>query len=182
VLPPLAQIVAVVDSIGVNAIKFKWNAIPGAASYQVSTDGGATFITPSSGPTGLTHIVTGLAPVTEVKLIVRANGIITCQSSLSPEVSGRTYPDDIYIPNSFTPNGDGLNDVFRVYGYIVQEMNFMIFNQWGEKIFHSRDQAVGWDGTFKGRPQPSGVYIFVGQFILRDGTLIKRQGSINLIR
>lgn len=182
VLPPLGQIVATVDSVGVNVIRFRWNAVPGAGSYQVSTDGGNTFITPSSGPTGLTHTVGGLQPAQEVTLIVKAIGTITCQESISEIVRGRTWPDDIYIPNAFTPNGDGINDVFRVYGYIIQEQNVMIFNQWGAKIFQSRNQSVGWDGTHSGKPQPSGVYIVVAQFILRDGTLIKRQIALNLIR
>lgn len=182
VLPPLNQIVATVDSVGVNVIKFRWNAVPGAAAYEVSTDGGITFITPSSGPTGLTHIVAGLQPAQQVTLTVRAIGAITCQMSISGAVTGTTWPDDIFIPNTFTPNGDGLNDVFRVYGYIVQEMNVMIFNQWGEKVFQTRSQGTGWDGTFNGKPQPSGVYIVVGQFILRDGSMIKRTASLNLIR
>jgi gliding motility-associated-like protein len=182
VLPPLGPITATVDSIGVNVVRFRWNAVPGAGSYQVSIDGGTTFITPSSGPTGLTHTIGGLQPAQEVTLIVKAIGTITCQESISQVVKARTWPDDIYIPNAFTPNGDGLNDVFRVYGYIVQEQHVMVFNQWGAKIFESRDQSVGWDGTHSGKPQPSGVYIVIGRFILRDGTLIERKTALNLIR
>ena len=182
VLPPLGQIIAVVDSAGANTIRFKWNAVPGAASYEVSLDGGITFITPSSGPTGLTHTVNGLSPFTEVKLIVRANGTVTCQTSTSVEVTGRTISDDIYIPNAFTPNGDGLNDQLLVYSYAIQEMHFTIFNQWGEKIYEGRNMATGWDGKHLGKNQPSGVYMYVARFILRDGRLVTRKGSINLIR
>lgn len=182
ILPPLDEPQVFVDSIGVNALRFRWTAVPGAASYQVSIDGGITFINPSSGPTGLTHTVTGLQPAQEITLIVKAIGSIVCQESVSDAVAGRTLVDDIYIPNTFTPNGDGLNDIFRVYGNIIQEMNLMVFNQWGEKVFQSRDLNRGWDGNSGGRPQPSGVYIVVGQFILADGSLIKRTTSLNLIR
>jgi gliding motility-associated-like protein len=181
VLPPLNQVTVTADSIGVNAIKFRWNAVPGAASYVVSINGG-TFITPSSGPSGLTHVVTGLLPVQQVTIVVKAIGAIVCQESISQVTTERTLPDDIYIPNTFTPNNDGVNDYLRVYGYIIQEMNFEVFNQWGEKIFQSRNQSIGWDGTHSGKAQPSGVYMYVGQFILRDGTIITRKGSINLIR
>lgn len=182
ILPPLDQPTVIADSIGVNAIRFRWSAVPGAAGYQVSLDGGITFITPSSGPTGLTHTVTGLQPAQEVRLIVKAIGAITCQESMSQAVTARTLIGDIYIPNSFTPNGDGLNDIFRAYGNIIQEQSIMVFNQWGEKVFHSRDRAYGWDGNYKGKPQPSGVYMVVAQFILVDGSMIKRTASLNLIR
>lgn len=182
VLPGLGQVVATVDSIAANLLRFSWNAVPGAVSYQVSLDNGATFITPSSGATGLTHTVANLIPLQEVTLIVKATGAASCDPVLSAAVSGRTLGDDIFIPNTFTPNGDGVNDQLRVYATIIRETTFMVFNQWGEKIFESRDQAVAWDGTYKGRPQPSGVYMYVARFVLRDGTEVDRKGAINLIR
>jgi gliding motility-associated-like protein len=182
ILPSLDQAGIIADSIGVNAIRFRWSAVPGAAAYQVSTDGGITFITPSSGATGLTHTVGGLQPGQEATLMVKAIGTIVCQESISQRATARTLVDDIFIPNTFTPNGDGLNDVFRVYGNIIQEVNIMVFNQWGEKVYHGRDRNSGWDGRFKGRPQPSGVYMVVAQFILADGSMISRKASLNLIR
>jgi trimeric autotransporter adhesin len=182
VLQPLAPAVVTVTATTPNSITWSWNAVPGAATYQVSIDNGVTFTTPSSGATGLTHTVNNLIPLQQVTLIVRAVGSITCQNSLSTPVTGRTLPDDIFIPNSFTPNGDGLNDVLLVYGYTIQSMQFMIFNQWGEKIFESNNQSIGWNGTYKGKPQPSGVYIYVARFILKDGTVVNRKGATNLIR
>ena len=65
---------------------FSWNPVQNAVSYEVSTDGGATWITPSSGATGLTHTVTGLQPLTEVTLTVRAKGTISCQVSVSAPI------------------------------------------------------------------------------------------------
>jgi gliding motility-associated-like protein len=180
-IPLPQQITVTADSIGVNAIRFRWSPVPNAVSYQVSVDGGP-FITPSSGTTGLTHTVTGLAPMQEVTLIVKALGSISCQESISDPLKARTSGNEIFIPNTFTPNGDGLNDVLRVYGSIIKEMNFMVFNQWGEKIFESRNQLTGWDGTHRGKPQPSGVYIFAAKFVLLDGTVVNKSGAINLIR
>lgn len=181
-LPDLATPVATVDSIGVDRIRFRWNAVPDALSYEVSTDGGGTWITPSSGATGLTHTVTGLVPLTEVTLRVRAIGSAPCQQATSADITGKTLPDDIYIPNAFSPNGDGLNDVLLVYGYTIQSMRFAVFNQWGEKIFESYNQATGWDGRYKGKAQPSGVYMYVCQVTLRDGTTQVKKGSVNLVR
>jgi gliding motility-associated-like protein len=176
---PLPNPVVRVDTIGVDMVRFAWNAVPDAAGYQVSTDGGANWSTPSSGPSGLTHTMTGLTPLQTVTIIVKAVG---CDESISAPVSAQLLPDGIYIPNAFTPNGDGLNDVLQVYSYKIKEMTFMVFNQWGEKIYESRTPNVAWDGTYKGKPQPSGVYVYVARMVLTDGTVVQRKGSINLIR
>lgn len=181
-LPDLVAPVAVVDSLGVDRIRFRWDAVPDALTYEVSINGGSTWITPSSGPAGLTHTVTGLTPLTDVTLRVRALGSAPCQQATSADVTGKTLPDDIYIPNAFSPNGDGLNDVLMVYGYTIQNLRFAVFNQWGEKVFESYNQATGWDGRYKGKIQPSGVYMYVCQITLKDGTTQVKKGSINLVR
>lgn len=66
----------------------------------------------------------------------------------------------LYVPTAFTPDGDGLNEVFRVDGNDIAAKDFslMIFDRWGEKIFESSDRNIGWDGTLGGDPVPSGVY------------------------
>jgi trimeric autotransporter adhesin len=179
VLPLLTAPVAVLDSAGVNFLLFKWNAVPNAISYSVSTNNGATWQTPSSGPTGLTHRVTGLVPLQTATLLVRANG--GCQDATSAPVTGRTLTDQLYFPNSFTPNGDGRNEVWQVYGYVIRDVRMLIYNQWGEKIFESRNQSQGWNGTYKGKKQPAGVYMYVVELTLVDGTKQLRKGEINLI-
>jgi gliding motility-associated-like protein len=181
-LPDLIAPVVTTDSIGVDRITFRWNAVAGAITYEVSTDGGATWIVPSSGTTGLTHTVTGLLPLTEVTLRVRARGIVSCQQVISQPLTVRTLTDQIYIPNAFTPNGDGKNEVLMVYGYTIQNLRFTVFNQWGEKIFESANQATGWNGNYNGKPQPSGVYMYVCQITYRDGTSEVKKGSVNLVR
>jgi gliding motility-associated-like protein len=90
--------------------------------------------------------------------------------------------DNIFIPNSFTPNGDGHNDQFKMYANNVREMKMMIFNQWGQKIFETTSMANGWDGTSGGKPQPSGVYMYVCRIILNSGDIVDKKGSINLVR
>jgi gliding motility-associated-like protein len=61
-------------------------------------------------------------------------------------------------------------------------MRLMIFNQWGEKIFETSNQQNGWDGTYKGKQQPVGVYVYVLSMTLQDGTVVNKKGTINLIR
>jgi gliding motility-associated-like protein len=180
ILPNLAIPVVAVDTVGTDMLRFRWVAVPNATGYEVSVNNGATWSAPSSGLTGLTHTVTGLQVNQTVTLLVRALG--GCVQAISLPVSGTTITDEVYIPNTFTPNGDGLNDQFRVYSNVIREMHLMIFSQWGEKVFESRAQTAIWYGTHGGKPQPSGVYMYVCEMTLANGTKIQRKGSINLVR
>jgi gliding motility-associated-like protein len=58
----------------------------------------------------------------------------------------------------------------------------MVYNQWGQKVFETSDYNTGWDGTFNGKPQPVGVYVYVASIRLSDGRNITKKGSFNLIR
>ena len=72
-------------------------------------------------------------------------------------------PDySIFVPNAFTPNGDGNNDFFEIYGKIkaIEFLEIQLFNRWGEKVFESNDHHFKWDGTFKGEMQNSSVFIW----------------------
>ena len=86
----------------------------------------------------------------------------------------------LFIPNAFSPNGDGTNDYFRVYGNV--DYFFMkIYNRWGENIFTTRTIDFKWDGSYKGVPCPMEVYVY---FIIaeKEGKTIKYKGDITLIR
>jgi gliding motility-associated-like protein len=177
-----APVITVTDST-FTSVTFSWNAITGAAGYQVSVNGGL-FITPSSGTTGITHTVTGLAANQTVCVVVRVNGVVSCQTNTSVSVCGKTLlPSlEIFLPNTFTPNGDGKNDIFKIYGNHLLTVRLMIFNQWGEKVFETTDVNGGWDGTYKGKQQPAGVYMYVASATTLDGKSYNKRGSINLIR
>jgi gliding motility-associated-like protein len=180
----LAPVNVVWDSIasGVNTVRFSWQSVAGAVSYQVSIDNGITFTTPSSGATGLEHIVTGLAPDRTINIIVRAVGTLNCQQSQGTAVGKTRFPDvGLFIPNAFTPNGDGRNDRFTVYGNYIKSVKLMIFNQWGEKLFEGNN-LQGWDGTYKGIKQPIGVYVYVAEVLFENGNRYHKKGSINLVR
>lgn len=66
----------------------------------------------------------------------------------------------IYLPNAFTPNGDGLNDVFQAKGYYISKFDMQIYDRWGEQIFTTNDIAKGWDGTIKGKVAENSVYVW----------------------
>ena len=68
----------------------------------------------------------------------------------------------LYVPNAFTPNNDGKNDLFKVLGYDnLSFFRFTVYNRWGAELFSSSVPERGWDGTLKGKPQPAGVYVWV---------------------
>lgn len=76
----------------------------------------------------------------------------------------RVYPElRFFIPNAFSPNHNGRNDIFKPMGkyFKPDRYLFQIYNRWGELIFETTDPEQGWDGTFKGVESPVGVYIWV---------------------
>ncbi|TAN00082.1 MAG: T9SS type B sorting domain-containing protein, partial [Chitinophagaceae bacterium] len=182
---PTPQVI--VDTATINSITFAWEPVPGAVGYQVSTDNGTTWQQPSSGATGLTHTVTGLQLNQSVTIIVKALAQSSCQNSQpSQAVTGTTkgspLGDYIFVPNAFSPNGDGLNDVWQVYGNNISKLQVMVYNQYGQKIFESHSQQDGWDGTYQGKKQPVGVYVYYLQITFTDGKTETKKGDINLIR
>ena len=95
----------------------------------------------------------------------------------------RTCEDpNIFLPNAFTPNGDGENDVLRLMGNGVEEMHLVIYNRWGQKMFESFDQNIGWDGTFKGKQLPPDAYGFYLTVLCVGGEDYYKKGNITLLR
>lgn len=88
----------------------------------------------------------------------------------------------LFSPTAFTPNNDGLNDIFVVFGQYIQDFEMDIFNRWGELVFHTDDPQKGWDGNFKGNPMPEGTYTFVAQITDLAGRTLKRSGTVVLLR
>ena len=113
---------------------------------------------------------------------VTAQTAAGCTDTESITVLVTTPEYDLFVPNFFTPNGDGKNDILYVYGSFVQTMQLHIYDQWGNMVFESRDQAYGWDGTIKGNQAPVGVYVYVLRVLQKDNTVINKKGSINIIR
>jgi gliding motility-associated-like protein len=89
---------------------------------------------------------------------------------------------EVFVPNAFSPNGDGENDQLCVYGNCFKTLRFMIFNRWGENVFDTESTKPCWDGTFRDKPMNSAVFGFYLEGVLYTGEEIKRKGEINLIR
>ncbi|MFP5042195.1 gliding motility-associated C-terminal domain-containing protein [Parasediminibacterium sp. JCM 36343] len=177
IVGPLDTAVVKLDSVSFNFMRFKWAPVPGAVSYQVSVDGG-TPIT----QTGTTYSIPGISTNPSRSIIVKAIGLLGCE--ISTGTGTGNYPKSgVLVPNAFTPGPNGKNRYFKIYTNYVKNYDMKVFSQWGEMVYHSNVVGdIGWDGTFKGKDQPMGVYIYVVQTVAQDGTPSTKTGSVNLIR
>jgi gliding motility-associated-like protein len=184
ILQPLTTPVVTVDATTSSSVSFSWASVPGATGYLVSTDNGATYTVPSSGSAGLTHMVTGLQLNQSVTILVEAIGVTACQVSPAGTATGAAYnqTDAIYVPNAFTPNGDGKNDLIYVRSQSIKTLKFYVYSQWGELLFSSTDLNAGWDGTYKGAKEPVGVYVYYLTAQMLNGNEVSKKGTITLLK
>jgi trimeric autotransporter adhesin len=178
----LSKPLVAVESAETNLIKFAWTSVPNTTGYRVSRDN-LNWTIPSSGALGLSHTVTGLKPTDKITLWVKALGTrVDCPEYISDSTEGQALTDGVFVPNTFTPNNDAHNDVFKVYSNVTKTIHWMVFNQWGQKVFEANDINGTWDGTYKGKAQPIGVYVYVVSGMLTDGTKVSKKGTFNLVR
>jgi gliding motility-associated-like protein len=109
-----------------------------------------------------------------------------CVSSDSINMKKRKdlFPSNIFMPNAFTPNGDGRNDLYPLNQYKVKgaTYNIKLYNRWGEKIMELESPDINWDGNVNGKPAPEGVYIFMAYWIGCDNEKRSLQGNFTLLR
>lgn len=89
---------------------------------------------------------------------------------------------EIYIPNVFSPNQDGFNDIFKVHSRCMNGVQLTIYDRWGAKIFYTDDVTHWWDGTRDGSPMNTGVYVYRAVVTLIDGTKEELKGNVSLVR
>jgi len=105
-----------------------------------------------------------------------------CEASDSIMIKVYKGPE-VYLPNAFSPNNDGKNDVFRAIGPGIKTLEyFRIYDRMGNLLFQSKELNKGWDGNFSGRAQPAGTYVWTISAVDLHGTKIFRKGTVVLIR
>ena len=124
----------------------------------------------------------------QLTFAVKDTGVYTLQAgnicgSSSAQVEIKPGVCGLLLPNGFTPNGDGLNDIFRVkYILPVKAFDLSIFNRYGEKVFETIDISKGWDGTYQGNPQPEGSYVWVVRLTGSNNVTQTSKGVITLLK
>jgi gliding motility-associated-like protein len=145
-----------------NASSYDWNF--GDSTWSTETDPMHQYMLPGN------YTVTLFA----------YNG--TCIDSVSLSFLMVEHNPSYFIPTAFTPNGDGINDVFSVIGFQIESLDMSIFNRWGELIYQSADIDHGWDGTYNGLPEEMGVYAYLINLVYITGEKATAKGSVTLIR
>lgn len=133
------------------------NATTGAAYYDWTFEGGNPGYSSMKNPTS--KFPEGYLDEYDVQLI--ATSEYNCVDTLIKTIE--VLPDvQLYVPNTFTPDGDGFNELWNVYIQGVDIYNFTleVYNRWGERVWESHDIEYGWDGTYGGKIVPSGTYIW----------------------
>lgn len=157
-------------------------AVLGVA-HQLFSSGGSTYLWSPAGPLNSATAQNPLATLqADQKFVVRVTDFAGCIGYDTVFVKAYQGPA-YYIPNAFSPNGDGLNDVFRpVPAGIVRTEWFRIFNRLGETIFENNEYMKGWDGTYKGKKQPIGAYVWVIKGLDRNGKSVEMKGTVMLVQ
>lgn len=92
------------------------------------------------------------------------------------------FQNVIFVPNIFSPNGDGVNDVLFVRGKGVEKLKFFIYDRWGEKVFETTSLDVGWDGSFRGKEMNKAVFVYYLEATFIDGEEVTQKGDITLVK
>jgi gliding motility-associated-like protein len=117
----------------------------------------------------------------EYTLTLTAQSATGCKDSASKQVI--VVPDFIYFPNAFTPNGDYLNQLYQYFApYELAQMEFKIYDRWGEVVFATQNQYQYWDGSFMGKPVADGVFVYTFFGHKPSGEIVTAKGTITLIR
>jgi gliding motility-associated-like protein len=154
----------------------------------------ASVINWTNDNTGIGLAASGSGKIPSFVAVNMTNAPVTATITATPRINGcagntQSYKitvlpidKDVFVPNVFSPNGDGRNDLLYVYGNYIDKVDMRIFNQWGQQIFTISNKSTGWDGRANGAPQPVGVYVYTLKALLTNGKTVNLKGSITLVR
>jgi gliding motility-associated-like protein len=117
-----------------------------------------------------------------VTMVANAQGGVNCADTVSSQVVYINPKSSVFIPNTFTPNGDGSNDVFRVRGPLLNFFYLAVYNRWGEKVFDTDDASAGWNGVYLNKASEPGVYGYYLKASCDGVNYFERKGNVTLIR
>lgn len=152
-------------------------------SIRIHASGALYYVWTHSAPLDSSYIANPLAYPTQPTLFLvmglAENG---CRDTGFVKIN-IDYTMPSFIPNAFSPNGDGLNDVFNISGIHFQRLLcFQVFNRFGQQIFSTLNPATGWDGTFKDKACDAGTYYYFIKLAYPDGKIRTFKGDLTLIR
>lgn len=153
------------------------STISPSETVTISASGGNTYIW-NTGDTGQV-ITENPSQTTTYCATVTANTGCVSNACIEIVVMGEST---LYIPNVFTPNGDGVNDVYYTPGQNLIDYDLKIYNRWGQLLFHSSDPLKGWDGNFGGKIIPDGTYVYLIRATGADNVIYNKSGHITVLQ
>ncbi|TXK44891.1 T9SS type B sorting domain-containing protein [Pontibacter qinzhouensis] len=170
---------------GVAGIQLFWTAFTGyqggVLRYEVEQLNAVNTVVASTPATGTTY--TDSNPVEEQRLRYRIKAISRTGAEVSySNILEVVQPIRLFVPSAFSPNNDGLNDIFTVKGNFFENFSIRIYNRSGQVVYEATDATAGWDGTTKGQLQPAGAYVYEIAVTTTDGEKKTRKGTVTLIR
>ncbi len=167
------------------ALSFAWTSyvgfVDGVQAYALELLDGDNQVVASFPVRGNTHTDRSLnedLPALRYRIKATSNsGEETFSNILTFEQKIR-----LYVPTAFSPNGDGLNDLFEVKGAAFSAFSMKIYHRMGNVVYSSTDATAGWDGTHKGQALPAGAYVYEIEVALLNGDTKRRRGTLTLLR
>jgi len=145
----------------------------GGGSYTWSPQGGLSCsVCPSP-------VATPTVTTTYYVTVTNANG---CTSIDSITVTVEVLDGELFVPNMFSPNEDGLNDLLFVFGNNIVQLDFAVYNRWGQKVFESNAMQNGWDGTFNGKKLDPAVFVYYVRAVYDTGRIETKSGNVTLVK
>lgn len=151
--------------------------------HQMQATGGLSYTWTPAAPLNNPFISNPLATLkVDTYFTVTAKDDIGCADT--DDIFIKVYDGpNYYLPNAFTPNGDGLNDIFRPIPVGIRSTEyFRVFNRYGQIMFETKEWMKGWDGTYKGKKQVSGTYVWTIKGIDKNGRVVEMQGTVILVQ
>ena len=164
-------------NLTINAINTSFTGQDGQATVIINGGTPPYTIEWSTNPvqTGIT--ATGLAVGTYTVTVTDTNG---CQTTATFQID--YMENGVYIPNAFSPNGDGINDFLTIFGANIDQIIMQVYNRWGQLIFTTDNVNKPWDGKFNGIEQEVAVYVWTVSATFLDGKSKDLKGNATLLR
>ncbi len=175
--------ITIFDSPLVNAVTDTIIDLGGSASLIATSSipGGTYLWVPDDYLDCETCPITTASPPQEIVYLVTYVDVNGCSGSDSVRVFVN-FIEALGVADAFSPNGDGTNDVIYVKGFGLESIKFQIYNKYGEKVFESQTQDIGWDGTYRGKDQNPGVFTWVLEYQFVNGNSGVLNGTTTLVR
>ena len=172
------------DHITYNSARISWSRGKPSDSYELQYRVMDSLVWTVQMCSADSFTISGLKPSTPYQFRLKAHcGSLSSQISSFATFTTDSLVHSVYIPNSFSPNGDGVHDTLIISSPIIISADMTIYNRWGQTMYHSGPVASpSWDGKYLGNEQPQSTYYYSLTLVYIDGYIQHRQGFLQLLR